>query len=581
MRCKVCRRKIPTHAHFCRYCGTVVDGKNENVQSVTESARSDSHIVSTPENHRDNEHHTNATPQVTKRGRKRSYVFVSIIVLVLLTVSVALYALLGGLLFSRREQVTEVDRSLLHSGIVLPEVDDFPSHSGIKLPHESSSPEHTQAVDVKVHPSTALPATTPAPIVAKALDLTVKQVDVTSFPVIRLYMDIRDEHGVIPKDLSGGMFFLSEKRAHDPDYIKRSIKRVVQLDEQEQINIHLVADVSGSMMGTPIYDAISVMRRFLDHVQFGIGDMMQLTAFNSQVTEIQPFTKDKAALQYALNDLDAWGDTALFDALYFAIHHTALQEGAKCIIAFTDGEDNASSVSFETVIEDSKHFGIPIFIIGVDMDESYELSVLENICTQTGGSYHSIKEIDALESIYNHVYRAQKEQYLVEYTTESDKGKMSDQFDVQICLQTPAYTGEVDLSFEPHLLLDVDESYAAQDEIEMILASYLKGFVSAMRTNRFSDLSWTMIKDSPIYVEQKRFTQKDIDEELISYEILEKKIKGDQCTLLVRENYYIQSKRTALHMMTQIAHYRLFKTADGWRFHSFVEPVIVVQKIYQ
>lgn len=616
MYCEHCGKELPDRARYCRFCGAaqeVVPGSDagERATSLT-----DAHLSGPPG---PSEHGMQRPPDfplvsglkvdggqtfpepypypqsqpVVHPPRKRRYLwlpFVLLAVFILAGAALVLFTSVGKKLgidspFLRDKIATETSEINLFSPN--PSSSDLPEQS-LSLPETWVTDGDDRAVLPAVTTTGSMIVETTAPsesatlsVVAKELKLAVKQVDVTNFPTVRLYLDIRDESGTIPKDLEGGMFLLSEKRAHDSEYIKRSIERVVQLNEQEQINIHLVADISGSMWGEPIDEAIVIMRKFLENVQFGIGDKIQLTAFHSFVMEIQRFTPDKSLLQSALDRLWAEGETALYDALYYAIHSTALQEGAKCIIAFTDGEDNCSSVSYETVIADSQHFGIPIFIIGVDVDEVYGRSVLQDICDRTGGSYSSIKEIDTLESIYEQVYRAQKEQYLIEYISEADDSKMSDQFEVQINLQSGAYSGKTDFSFEPHLLLDVNTDYSGQDEIESILASYLKGFISAMQTKQFSDLSWTLIKDSPIYVEQERYIKKDAHEELISYEILAKNINGDECTLLVRENYYIESKRAALHMMTQIAHYRLYKTSEGWRFHSFVEPVKVVEKIYQ
>ena len=413
------------------------------------------------------------------------------------------------------------------------------------------------------------------------LSITCQQVDMSAYPQIKLYLTIEDEAGNTPDNLTGGIFYLSEKRSMDPEYIEREITRVVRLGTQEGLTIHLVADTSGSMDGTPIARAKQIIVNFLGNVQFGIGDRIQLTEFDSYVTVVQSFTDDRSLLSNSVAYLYASGQTALYDALYYALHSTAIEQGAKCIVAFTDGADNMSSVTPGAVIDDSIRYRIPIFIIGVNTGNYFDTSVLSAICDETGGFFTTIDSIDALQTIYEQVYAAQKDLYLMEYTADEQTGHINDIRDFSIRIQSDACTGESTFTFEPHLLLKANETYAGQDEIDAALAAYLRGFIRAIQTKNFNELAPTLVYESPIYYEQQNYILSDFSEELVSYEILSKWVDHDVCTLRVRENYLIDSPRSPLYMLTQIAHYRLWKMDDGWRFYCFEEPVEVVQIIQQ
>ena len=102
----------------------------------------------------------------------------------------------------------------------------------------------------------------------------------------------------------------------------------------------MVADVSGSMDGTPLNEAKEIMRNFIGSVQFAAGDMVELTSFATGVRLEQEFCSDASLLTNEINGLYTGDMTSLFDALYTSVERVAAQSGAKCVIAFTDGDDN-------------------------------------------------------------------------------------------------------------------------------------------------------------------------------------------------------------------------------------------------
>ena len=110
------------------------------------------------------------------------------------------------------------------------------------------------------------------------LSITCQQVDMSAYPQIKLYLTIEDEAGNTPDNLTGGIFYLSEKRSMDPEYIEREITRVVRLGTQEGLTIHLVADTSGSMDGTPIARASKSLSIFSE--TFSSASVIEFSSLN-------------------------------------------------------------------------------------------------------------------------------------------------------------------------------------------------------------------------------------------------------------------------------------------------------------
>ncbi|HHX59147.1 MAG TPA: YARHG domain-containing protein, partial [Epulopiscium sp.] len=293
---------------------------------------------------------------------------------------------------------------------------------------------------------------------ASSDELKITQIDVSAYPIVKVYLGIQDYNGgQVLKDLTLEYFYLSEKIDGNESYIKKEITKAIRLDKMENLNINLVADVSGSMQGSPITYAQEVMRKFVGMIQFQIGDKVSLISFADQVYSELPFSSDANAVINAINGLKLGNKTALYDALYVAINQTAMQSGAKCIIAFTDGMDNASQCTPEIVVELATRYGIPIFIIGVGADlDNMNLNYITN---STGGFYRNIESTSSMDDIYNAIYEQQKDLYLIEYETDQLKDTFAARnLYMNYLSEDLVVNGEY--KFTPAILMETTTSYS-------------------------------------------------------------------------------------------------------------------------
>lgn len=83
---------------------------------------------------------------------------------------------------------------------------------------------------------------------ATGINIDVVQKDISNFPNIKFYVDVRDASTGNPIDnLAPNVFFLSRQQASDGQFVKQQILQANQINEKDNINVNLVADVSGSM----------------------------------------------------------------------------------------------------------------------------------------------------------------------------------------------------------------------------------------------------------------------------------------------------------------------------------------------
>jgi VWFA-related protein len=180
------------------------------------------------------------------------------------------------------------------------------------------------------------------------------------------------------------------------------------------VSVALLIDATGSMQNAlpPLKSAalklIGEMRP---------ADAVAVYAFNSMVTELQPFTTDKQAAERAVLRAHALGSTALYDALVRVDRDLAGRTGKKAIVVFTDGDDNRSTLSAEIAIARAKAAGVPIYTIaqGAALDRPKLLDQLAGMANSTGGLPFAIRDPAEILKVFESVSRDLTHGYLLTF----------------------------------------------------------------------------------------------------------------------------------------------------------------------
>lgn len=157
-----------------------------------------------------------------------------------------------------------------------------------------------------------------------------------------------------------------------------------------------VIDISGSMKGAKLENTKKAVIQVSDN--FDNTQPIGVIAFNQKVIIKLSPTTDHILFKRKVNELQASGETSLFDAVELPLISN-LKNSAKQIILIGDGEDTTSKISLKNLISEIKKNQILINAIGVQVTQS-QGSVLMKIAEASGGNYYKVDDINLLISTY-------------------------------------------------------------------------------------------------------------------------------------------------------------------------------------
>ena len=222
----------------------------------------------------------------------------------------------------------------------------------------------------------------------------------------------------------------------DFEIYEDGVQQQVQFFESRSVplDVILLLDTSSSMS-----DKMEVVhqaaRGFMKMLR--PGDRGAVVAFADSVNVVQGLTTDTAAIESAINSVQAKGSTSLRNAVYIALKQFG--RGAQdtgevrrqAIAVLSDGEDTASLVSFEDVMALARKTGVTIYTIGLRSqnypagldrrsfsDADYSLKMLSQ---ETGAQAFFPANVQQLKFAYDAIAGELSAQYSIGYSPSNSR----------------------------------------------------------------------------------------------------------------------------------------------------------------
>lgn len=258
-----------------------------------------------------------------------------------------------------------------------------------------------------------LPFADPAAAVREdlLLDLGVKSVDATHYPMVQIYLTVSDRDGAYLRNLGQGHFEIAENRFRIESKIVESTLK--------NLDVVICLDTSASMRKIlqDVKRAAYSFVRGLDPM-----DRAAVVSFDNRVTVVQDFTNDKYLVSNGIFQLRAAGGTLLYDGLFEAINRCMLSPADKAILLITDGEDESyagsrpfSRHTLEEVLVHAKQVGVPVYVVGIG--KNFDKTVMASIANETGGAYYYSPSPYELNRLFKMVLQGFKTFYKITYAT--------------------------------------------------------------------------------------------------------------------------------------------------------------------
>lgn len=220
--------------------------------------------------------------------------------------------------------------------------------------------------------------------------------------------------------------FVTDLVRDDFVVLEDGVPQELSLFAQEELPVSLVLllDMSASM-AVNVKAVRTAAQRLISKLD--ADDEAQVVQFNQGLTVLQAFTSDIQALTDAVRLAKPSGSTALHNVLYITLKDL-MREGPsrelrrRAIVLLSDGEDTASMVTDEQVMELARAAEINIYSIKIGAPPADRASfgeqaryLLSALARESGGEAYFPTEVSRLAGIYDRIAQELHSQYSIGY----------------------------------------------------------------------------------------------------------------------------------------------------------------------
>ncbi len=230
--------------------------------------------------------------------------------------------------------------------------------------------------------------------------------------LVVLHASVTDKKGKLMTNLDKSAFRVYENG--QPQEVK------IFRREDVPVSLGIIIDDSGSMSSkrTRVEAAALAMVRASNP-----QDEVFIVNFNDDAYLDVPFTNNIHKMEQGLARIDSRGGTAMRDAIGMSLDYMKQEakKDKKVLLVITDGNDNASSISLERVVQRANQRDTLIYAIGLFTDEEKHEATkarraLNEMAAATGGLTFYPKEVSDVQELAVVIARDIRNQYTIAYT---------------------------------------------------------------------------------------------------------------------------------------------------------------------
>ena len=142
------------------------------------------------------------------------------------------------------------------------------------------------------------------------------------------------------------------------------------------------------------------------------ADRAMVVSIGSETEIAAPLTLDRASVFRAIERLDAWGTTPLYDATMTAIDAVQLAAGRRALVLLSDGRDRYSDTSSSALLERARHDDVLVYPVAIGATRP---AFFAELAAATGGRSFFARTPADLQTAMSAIARELRGQYLLGY----------------------------------------------------------------------------------------------------------------------------------------------------------------------
>lgn len=241
--------------------------------------------------------------------------------------------------------------------------------------------------------------------------LTVVSTDAGAYPDVRMVVAVPGQAGdPAPASASATVVEAGRNRTARVDALP-----------VEELEVALVIDTSGSMVGAPLAAAKVAAQQFLTQLPATVP--VSVIGFGASPTVVSTRSTNRNTQLAAIRALTASGQTALYDALRLALTQLQLPGASarQMAVLLTDGGDTASSATLDATADALAKARVPLFAVELRTNESSP-AALAKLTSASNGRVVPAADPAALAGAFETVAAQLVRQYAVTYRSEAFGG---------------------------------------------------------------------------------------------------------------------------------------------------------------
>lgn len=252
-----------------------------------------------------------------------------------------------------------------------------------------------------------------------------------SVNAISIAVTVQDKKGRYINDLTQEDFHIYENNEKkDLTYFKH--------DFEAPLSLTVLLDVSGSMaLQDKLKESKEALKYLISSLLEPHDEVLLLIFADGEVEVAVKFSKDKNEFLSVLEETEAYGKTALNDAVAVSPEFASKGNSEKrALLLITDGIENDSQYSHDQAVEVARRVDIPLYTIGykIPLSEQYLKKYkrapaltssrivysLERFSKATGGTAFFLNHADELKAALRIIKKELSHQYILGYTSYRD-----------------------------------------------------------------------------------------------------------------------------------------------------------------